>query len=111
MTDPHPPLPPFIYGIHFEGAPKTHRATVAEVREYLADVLFDHAELYQVWALDTVGEASSDRTAAFVEEWAAMFDPGDGDDPASILAPYPEFIRAFIGDKIVADYRAAQEVA
>lgn len=112
MTDPlPPPLPPFVFAILFEGAPITCRPDFEGCREYLADVMFDHAELYQVWALDTAGEASSDRTAAFVEEWAAMFDPGDGDDPASILAPYPEFIRAFIGDKIVADYRAAQEVA
>jgi hypothetical protein len=108
MTDP---LPPFIYAIHFEGAPITCRASVDEVRDYLADILFDHAELYQVWALDTVGEASSDRTAAFVEEWAACFDFGDGDDPDELLAPYPSFIRAFIGDKLIADYRAAQEAA
>lgn len=108
MSDP---LPPFIYGIHFEGAPITCRQTVDEVREYLADVMLEDAESYQVWALDTVGEASSDRTAPFVEEWAQMFDPGSGDDPEAILSPYPPFIRAFIGDQIVADYRAAQEVA
>ena len=105
------PLPPFIYSIHFEGAPITCRATVDEIRDWLADVIFDHAELYSVWALDTVGEASSDRTAAFVEDWAQCFDMGDGDDPEALLAPYPPFIRAFIGDKLIADYRAAQEAA
>jgi hypothetical protein len=108
MTDP---LPPFIYSIHFEGAPITCRATVEECRDYLTDVLFDHAEVYQVWAVDTVGEASSDRTEAFVEEWAALFDFGDGDEPDAILRPYPPFIRAFIGDKLIAAYRAAQEAA
>ena len=108
MTDP---LPPTVYAILFEGAPITCRATVEEVRDYLADVTFDAAELYQVWALDTVGELSSDRTDPFVEEWAEQFEPGDGDEPEAILRPYPEFIRAFIGDQIVADYRAAQEVA
>ena len=108
MTDP---LPPFIYAIHFEGAPITCRATVEEIREYLADVMFDHAELYQVWALDTAGEASADRTAAFVDDWADCFDMGSGDDPEAILAPYPPFIRAFIGDKLIAAYRAAQAAA
>ena len=97
MSDP---LPPFVFAILFEGAPITCRATVEEVREYLADVLFDHAELYQVWALDTVGELSSDRTEAFAEEWAQLFEPGDGDERQAILRPYPEFIRAFIGDKL-----------
>lgn len=104
-------LPPFIYAILFEGAPNTCRASVDEVREYLADVLEDGAELYQVWALDTAGEASSDRTGAFVEEWSALFDFGDGDDPGAILSPFPAFIRAFIGDKLIAAYRAAQEAA
>lgn len=108
MTDP---LPPFIYAIHFEGAPITCRSTVAEIRDWLADVMLDDAESYQVWALDTVGEASSDRTAAFVDDWASCFDMGDGDDPDELLAPFPPFIRAFIGDKLIADYRAAQEAA
>lgn len=111
MTEPRPPLPSFVYAILFEGAPITCRATVEEVRDWLADVMLDDAESYQVWALDTAGEASSDRTAAFVEEWASCFDPGDGDDPEAILSPYPPFIRAFIGDKLIADYRAAQEAA
>lgn len=108
MTDP---LPPFIYAIHFEGAPITCRATVEEIRDWLIDVMLDDAESYQVWALDTAGEASSDRTAAFVEDWAQCFDMGSGDDPDELLAPYPPFIRAFIGDKLIAAYRAAQEAA
>lgn len=108
MSDP---LPPFVYAILFEGAPITCRATVEEVREYLADVVFDAAELYQVWALDTAGDMSSDRTDAFVEDWAKCFDFGDGDDREAILRPYPEFIRAFIGDKLVEEYRKAQEAA
>lgn len=110
MSDPDP-LPPFVYAILFEGAPITCRATAEECRDYLADVLEDHAELYQVWALDTVGEASSDRTEAFVTEWAECFDAGSGDEPGDILRPYPHFIRAFIGDKLIAAYRAAQEAA
>jgi hypothetical protein len=104
-------LPAFVYAIHFEGAPITCRATVEECRDYLADVLLDHAELYQVWALDTVGEASSDRTAAFVDEWADLFDFGDGDEPSEVLRPFPPFIVALAGDKLIAAYRAAQEAA
>lgn len=111
MSDPHPPLPPFVWAILFEGAPITCRATVEECRDYLADVLEDHAELYQVWALDTVGEASSDRTEAFVTEWAECFDFGGGDEPSEFLAPFPGFIRAFHQDKLIAAYRAAQEAA
>jgi hypothetical protein len=111
MTDPSPRLPPFVFAILFEGAPITCRLDFEGCREYLADVIEDHAGLYSVWALDTEGEASTDRTAAFVEDWAKCFDFGDGDDPAEILRPYPEFIRAFIGDKLIAAYRAAQEAA
>ena len=112
MTDPLPtPLPPFVFAILFEGAPITCRPDFEGCREYLADVMEDHAELYQVWALDTAGEASQDRTAAFVEDWAQCFDMGDGDDPDEVLAPYPAFVRAFIGDKLIAAYRAAQEAA
>ena len=108
MTDP---LPPFVFAIMFEGAPITCRHDFEGCREYLADVIEDHAELYQVWALDTHGEASADRTAAFVEDWAKCFDFGDGDDREAILRPFPEFIRAFIGDKLVEEYRKAQEAA
>jgi hypothetical protein len=105
MTDP---LPPFVFVILFEGAIIAVRRDFEECRDYLADVVEEYAELYQVWAGDTVGEASSDRTAAFVAEWAKCFDPGDGDDPEAILSPYPPFVRAFIGEQIVADYRAVQ---
>lgn len=112
MTDPAPPsLPPFVFAILFEGAPITCRTDFEGCREYLADVIEDHAELYSVWALDTQGEASEDRTAAFVEDWATCFDMGDGDEREAILRPYPEFIRAFLGDKLVAEYRAAQSAA
>lgn len=105
------PLPPFVFGILFEGAPITVRPDFEACQDYLADVLEDCAELYQVWALDTDGEASSDRTLQFVEDWAKCFDFGDGDDRETILRPFPQFIRAFIGDKLMAEYRAAQEVA
>ena len=112
MTDPDPrPLPPFVFAILFEGAPITCRPDFEGCREYLADVMEDHAEFYSVWALDTHGEASEDRTSAFVEDWAGCFDMGDGDEPEAILRQYPAFIRAFIGDKFIAEYRAAQEVA
>lgn len=112
MTDPvPPPLPPFVFGILFEGAPITVRPDFEGCREYLADVIEEHAELYQVWALDTAGEASQDRTGAFVDDWAKCFEFAGGDEPDEFLAPYPAFIRAFIGDKLIADYRAAQEAA
>lgn len=108
MSDP---LPPFVFAILFEGAPITCRRDFEECRDWLADVLEDHAELYQVWALDTHGDASIDRTDAFVEDWAKCFEFGDGDDREAILRPFPEFIRAFIGDKLIEEYRKAQEAA
>lgn len=108
MSDP---LPPFVFAILFEGAPITCRNDFEGCREYLADVIEDHAELYQVWALDTQGDASVDRTAAFAEDWAKCFDFGDGDDREAILRPFPDFIRAFAGEKLVEEYRKAQEVA
>jgi hypothetical protein len=106
MTDP---LPQFVYAIHFEGAPITCRATQEECRAYLLDVSEEDAESYQVWAVDSVGEASIDRTIQFADAWADEFDMGSGDDRETILAPYPAFIRAFIGDQLIAAYRAAQE--
>ena len=108
MSDP---LPPFVFAILCEGAPITCRHDFEGCREYLADVIEDHAELYQVWALDTAGEASVDRTAAFVDDWAKSFDFGDGDDRETILRPFPDFIRAFVGDKLIEEYRKAQEAA
>lgn len=105
------PLPPFVFAVFFEGAPKICRSSFEELRDWLADVLEDHAELYQVWAIDCRGDACDDRTTAFVEDWAKCFEFADGDDRDTILRNYPEFIRAFIGDKLMADYRAAQEAA
>ena len=107
MSDP---LPPFVYAIHFEGAPITCRATQEECREYLLDVSEEDAESYQVWAVDSVGEASSDRTIYFADAWSEEFDMGSGDDRETILAPYPPFIRAIIGDHLVETYRKSERL-
>ena len=108
MTDP---LPPFVFAVFFEGAPKICRSSFEELRDWLADVLEDHAELYQVWAIDCRGDASDDRTEAFLNDWEACFEFGDGDDPDQFLAPFPSFILGFHRDQLIAAYRAAQEAA
>lgn len=105
------PLPPSVLVLHFEGAPVHFEVSRDELRDYLADVLEDGADSYAIWQVWRTGKPGADITTRFCREWAKCFDFGDGDEPDAILRPYPEFIRAFIGDKLIAAYRAAQEAA
>lgn len=108
MTDP---LPAYVRTVFFDGGPLQAFPDDDAVREFLADVMEDDAERYQVWAISSTDTNSADRTEAFCEAWAECFEPGSGDDRETILRDYPDFIRAFIGDKLIAAYRAAQEAA
>jgi hypothetical protein len=110
MTDPLPP-PKSIFVLNFEGAPVHFEMTRDEMRDYLADVLEDGADSYSIWRVYRSGRPGEEITSRFCREWAKCFDLGSGDDRETILAPIPQFIRAFIGDKLIADYRAAQEAA
>lgn len=102
---------PFCTVVCFDKGPVVAFEDADQTRDFLADVIEEHAELYRIWAGDQPGAMLKDITGEFVDAWAACFDLGDGDDRASILRNYPEFIRAFIGDKLIAAYRAAQEAA
>lgn len=109
MSDPLPP--PFVFVVSYDGGPVTAFADDDEARDFLADVFEADAKLYRIWTGSVSGAMLQDRTDAFVEDWAKCFDFGEGDDRASILRNFPEFIRAFIGDKLVEEYRKAQEAA
>lgn len=109
MTDPLPP--PFVFVVCFDGGPVSAFADDEEARDFLADVFEADAKLYQVWTGSVSGAMLQNRTAAFVEDWAKCFDFGHGDDREAILRPFPEFIRSFLGDKMVEEYRKAQEAA
>lgn len=103
--------PPFVTVVCFDKGPVVAFADDEQTRDFLADVLQEHAELYRIWSGYEPGSMLKDITAEFVEAWAACFEFAEGDEPDEFLRNYPEFVRAFIGDKLIAAYRAAQEAA
>lgn len=92
----------------FEGAPVFFGYTIPEVREFLADVLEEHGDLYQVYEVFNDTSTANDMTVRFARDWSRDLEFGDGDDPDDFLKPFHGYVLAHVRDELVAAYRAAQ---
>lgn len=102
-------LPNNILAILFDGAPVTFAYTISEAREFLADVIEDDGDAYEVHEVFNDGTQPNVMTERFARDWSQDCDFGSGDDPEDFLRPFPGYVLAHIREELIETYRDAQE--
>ncbi|KFL31411.1 hypothetical protein JP75_07555 [Devosia riboflavina] len=104
-------LPIEVLVILFEGAPVRFAYEVVDARDFLADILEEHGESFQVYRVFAEEQDAKDITTDFANEWAGDLGYGDGDDPDEFLRPFTGFVLGHIRDDLIREYRASQDHA
>lgn len=104
-------LPTKIFVILCEGAPVAFAPDVPSAREYLADVTFDGADLYQVYQVHSDEAPSIDITQIFAIGWAEAIGMTTTADPDEFLSGFTGFILAHARGALLESWKAAHQHA
>lgn len=102
-------LPVQILVVLFEGAPVHFSYDACGARDFLADLLEEHGDSYQVHRVYSDSTRPEDITASFADEWAADLGYGDGADPDEYLKTFTGFVLAHQRDALIAGWLEAEE--
>lgn len=102
-------LPENVLVTLFEGAPVHFAYEVVDARDFLADVLEEHGDSYQVYKVFIDGTVAQDITKSFADEWAGDLGYGDGDEPDEFLRTFTGFVVAHLREELIAEFRQAEE--